>query len=313
MSAPITETANFGASTSALSLDGSASGGVNLGTTVSVSLTTSCSPDVILVLIGENTARATATPSVPTSTGLTFTLRTSLQSGSVRDWEYYSISSAPLKSQTITEVMSQPTAYTLTALGVCGAYTSAPFDTSPSLPRTTGVSGTSHSNVVTTSNPTDLIIDFDASQGNPTYTPLNGYTSVVTQEVSSWMASSAEYKVVSSTQSGSSLGFTLSVGESGSQIVDAIVSASSSTVTISGPPPPSTSSGSTALSRAPGASLGVAQDAPLVSMTEGAGLSRSTHSLGPLGLSTGHGLSSVSVVLPNPVEAASDHIPTTAE
>ena len=260
MSAPITETANFGTSTSALSLDGSISGGINLGTTVSVSLTTSCSPDVILVLIGENTARGTAAPSAPTSTGLTFTSRASLQSGGVREWEYYSISSAPLRSQAITEVMSQPTAYTLTALGVCGAYTSAPFDTSPGLPRTTGLSGTSHSNVVTTSNPTDLIIDFDASQGNPTYAPLNGYTSVLTQEVSSWMASSAEYKVVSSTQSGSSLGFTLSVGESGSQIVDAILSASSSTVTISGPPPPP--SGSTTFSKAPGASSSVAQGAP---------------------------------------------------
>jgi hypothetical protein len=223
-----TITAAFGTGTTTLSLDGSASGGANLGTTVSVPLTTSCSPDVVVVLVGENTARATATASTPTSSGLTFALRASLQSGTMRLWEYYAIASGPLASQSITETMSQQTAFTVTAFGVCGADTATPFDSSAQLPKTTsGFWGTSHSNSVTTSGSDDFVFDIDASQGNPAYTPLNGYASILTQQVPSWMASSTEYKVVSSPQSGTTLGFTLSVGQSGSQVVDAIVAASS--------------------------------------------------------------------------------------
>ena len=223
-----TITATFVPQVGGLSLDGSASSGTNLGTTVTVSLTTSCSPDVVVVLIGENTARATATASAPTSPGLTFVQRTSLQSGTVQMWEYYSIATGKLTGQVISEVMSQATAYTLTAFGVCGANTAAPFDANPSLPKASGgFIGTSHLNAVTTSNSNDLIIGFDSSQGNPSYAPANGYTAILTKLVPSWMASSSEYKVVSSAQSGTSLGFTLSVGESGSQVVDAVVAGSS--------------------------------------------------------------------------------------
>ena len=229
MNAAVSETATFQPEQQGtLSLDGSASSGTNLGTTLTVSLTTSCSPDVVVVLVGENTARAVATPNTPTSPGLTFTQRAALQSGAMRTWEYYAIATGPLTSQAITELMSQATAFTATAFGVCGANTAAPFDANPSLPKASGgFWGTSHSNTVTTSNPNDFIFAFDSSGGNPSYTTVNGYTSLRTQQVSSWMASSSEYKVVSSAQSGTSLGFTLSVGESGSQIVDAIVAASS--------------------------------------------------------------------------------------
>jgi len=229
-----TITATFVPQLGGLSLDGSASGGINLGTTVRVSLTTSCSPDVVVVLIGENTARATATPSTPTAQGLIFTQGAALQSGAMRTWEYYAIAAGPLTSQPITELMSQQTAFTVTAFGVCGANTAAPFDANPSLPKISGgLWGTSHSNTVTTSNSNDFVFAFDSSGGNPSYTTVNGYTSLRTQQVSSWMASSSEYKVVSSAQSGASLGFTLSIGESGSQIVDAIVAASSSSSTSS--------------------------------------------------------------------------------
>jgi hypothetical protein len=146
----------------------------------------------------------------------------------MRLWEYYAIASGPLASQSITETMSQQTAFTVTAFGVCGADTATPFDSSAQLPKTTsGFWGTSHSNSVTTSGSDDFVFDIDASQGNPAYTPLNGYASILTQQVPSWMASSTEYKVVSSPQSGTTLGFTLSVGQSGSQVVDAIVAASS--------------------------------------------------------------------------------------
>jgi hypothetical protein len=228
MNAPVTETATFQPMhQGSLSLDGSASAGTNFGTTVSVSLTTSCSPDVVVVLIGEDTSRATAAAATPTAQGLAFASRASLQSGSMRLWEFYAIASSPLTSRAITEVMSQQTAYTMTAFGVCGANTAAPFDTNTGLPKTTGgLSGTSHSNKVSTSGSNDFIFDLDASQGNPTYATLNGYTSVLAMQVPSWMASSAEYKVVSSAQSSTSLGFTLGIGESGSQIVDAIVAAS---------------------------------------------------------------------------------------
>ncbi|MDA4136343.1 MAG: protease pro-enzyme activation domain-containing protein [Thaumarchaeota archaeon] len=235
MNAAISETAIFQLEQQGtLSLDGSVSTGTNLGATVTVSLTTSCSPDVVIVLIGENTARATATANTPTATGLTFTQRTSLPSGSIRVWEYYAITTGLLTSQSITEVMSQPTAYTMTAFAVCGANTASPFDSNPSLPKANGgLWGTSHSNTATTSSSNDFIFAFDSSEGNPSYTTVNGYTSLRTQQVSSWMASSSEYKVVSSIQSGTALGFTLSVGESGSQIVDAIVAASSSNSTSS--------------------------------------------------------------------------------
>ena len=234
----ITETASFtGTAPATLSLDGSASTGVNSGTTASVSLTTSCSPDVVVVLLGENSARAIATAATPTAPGLTFTQRTSLRSSTMWEWEYYAIATGPLASQTITEVMSQQTVFTMTAFGVCGANTATPFDSNPQLPGTLGgLWSAFHSNSVTTSGSNDFIFDIDASQGNPSYTPLNGYTPVLTQEVTSWMASSTEYKVVSSAQSGTTLGFALSVGQSGSQIVDAIVSAS--TAGVAGTPPP---------------------------------------------------------------------------
>ena len=142
MSAPIVEGATFQATQhSLLSLDGSASTGTNLGTILSVWLTTSCFPDVVVVLIGENTARATATAAAPTASGLTFTQRTSLQSGAVHLWEFYAIAAGPLSSRAITEVMSQQTAYTITAFGVCGADTASPFDPNPSLPKTAAGSG----------------------------------------------------------------------------------------------------------------------------------------------------------------------------
>jgi hypothetical protein len=149
------------------------------------------------------------------------------------EWEYYAIANGALTSQTITEVMSQQTAFTMTAFGVCGANTATPFDSSSQLPGTTGgLWGTSHSNSVTTSGSNDFIFDIDASQGNPSYTPLEMYTTVGTQQVPSWMASSTEYSIVSSPQNGATLGFTLSVGQAGSQIVDAIVSASTTGVTV---------------------------------------------------------------------------------
>ena len=123
----------------------------------------------------------------------------------------------------------------MTAFGVCGANTAAPSDTNPGLPKATaGFWGISHSNTVSTSNANDFIFDFDASQGNPGYTPLNGYTSVLAQQVPSWMANSVEYKVLSAQQSASTLGFTLTVGQSGSQMVDAIVAASTASSLLPG-------------------------------------------------------------------------------
>jgi hypothetical protein len=198
-----------------------------LGTTVAATLTTSCSPDVIMVLIGENTARgAAAISSTPISSGLTFTLRSAVQTGTMWQWEYYAVSNGPLTSQVITEVMSQPTAFTVTAFGVCGANVAAPFDTSPRLPGTApGLWGASHLGTVSTSHANDLIINFDSSQGNAAFIAVNGYAVIETQQVPSWMVSSLEAQVVSSPQSYAPLGFILSIGESGSQIIDAIVSA----------------------------------------------------------------------------------------
>ncbi len=209
---------------SPLALDGSVSGSLNTGTSLSVMLTTTSHPDLIIVVIGENTAKAAATPTV-TSTGLSFALRTSLRSGSLWIFEYYAVASNPLSSQKILVSMSQAAVFTVTAFGVSGASTTSPFDPNASLPKTSsGLWGTNHANTATTSNQNDFIFYAEVSSGNPTYTPLGGYNLMprTIAYVSSWMGSAIGYKIVSTTQDSATLGFTLSVGQTGAQIVDAI-------------------------------------------------------------------------------------------
>jgi hypothetical protein len=232
-----------------LGLDGS-TGGNTEGNSVSATLTTLSSNDVIILAAGTSSS-STKVNSVTDTTGLTWNHRaTEKGSSSVEEEEWYAIANNPLSSDKITVTWSASGDNVFTAFGVSGAKTSSPFDSGTTPPAVSTGGGYSASVSVSTSNSNDFIFGLLANEHTSysychTMNPGSGFTSISGQQAqgqNTCMASSLEYKTVTSTQNNLALSFS-DPNQAGTnqwaEIGDAIVSGSSSltttTITTSSP------------------------------------------------------------------------------
>ena len=194
----------------ALALDGSVQGNSGGSATLSVTLTTTRSPDVICVTFTCNAGPlSSVTASAP---GLgTFTQRATANVTTTADF-WYAIATQPLTAVSITATQSGGSAFiTMTAFGISGANTLAPFDTNASLPAssTPPVS-------ISTSNANDFLI------GTMRTASANGTVDSGFTAISNANFNLTEYDIVTATVSSLSIGVT---GAGNAAIGDAVVSA----------------------------------------------------------------------------------------
>ena len=213
-------------------LDGSASHGCGYVTTCSVSLTTTQSNDVIIV--GCDCWPSGTTFSVKDSAGLTFIPRESqLDIGGgqfVQTW--YAISTSALSSDTIsvTTTITGETWYGMVAFAVAGANTANPFVSGFPLsqanlkcasPCNTGVSAPAGS----------FVFQVGGDTGNKLQTAGAGMTLI--QATRAGQDAYAQYEVLSSSISSSTLAFGTAQGNDFGVIVDAINPSASTTTSSS--------------------------------------------------------------------------------
>ena len=162
------------------SIDGNSYSSDNSGTSFDIVLSTSLSNDVILVF---------ANPQGPTVTSVTsptlgnFNQLITAQPTSIgyNASVWYAIATAPLTNETITVNLNSSGARTGgVALGVNGAYLSAPFDPNPqSLNAIQVATGANITINISTSNPDDLIIGFAATRNTVSSTLPSVMTELV--------------------------------------------------------------------------------------------------------------------------------------
>ncbi len=220
-------------STTSIALDGSTSAATTSGT-ITLSLTTAKSPDVLYVSTAEGGAVTVST--VTSSPSLTWTRRVSLPFSTNRHAEtWYAIWSAS-GAISITVTLAGAASGAAVAYGISGANTPAPFDTNAAVPSTaTGAAGTSASVTISTSNANDMIIGALGVQSTPTLTTGTGYTLVLTQSAgpgANTVEGSDEYQIVSATQTNLAVSYSWSGAQDWGIISDAVVAATPATITL---------------------------------------------------------------------------------
>jgi hypothetical protein len=206
-----------------LAIDGSAlSNGI--AHSLSVSLTTKSSPDVIyLSVVIQNTGVSVS--SVTDRSSLTRKSRASIGTGDIPTYTWYAIASNPLSSDQITVTVSKRSYFTVIAFGISGADTSSPFDPNSAVPASN--SGSSippePSVSISTTGTNDMIIGIVGAFNTPTLTPGSGFTSIGATSNQA-PSSLAEYTIVNSAASG----FTVDASDGGVNtpwtiIADAVV------------------------------------------------------------------------------------------
>ena len=207
----------FGAATqSAPCTTGTSSGSATLSTTNSNDV-------IVVVASNENQGgplRTVAAGGI-TATGLSFVKRSggSISAAPYSDAEvWYAVASSSLSGLAITVTLTGATDdATIIAFGISGANTATPWDPNVSLPA--GATGSTASiptvSGVSTTNPNDMILGFaglltSSDASFPTETAASGFSLVTTQLDGGGVGGSeaaVEYKVVSATQSASSVAF----------------------------------------------------------------------------------------------------------
>jgi hypothetical protein len=238
MNAAITETAAFTTSSGgSIALDGHNINTAGNVASLTITITTSHSPDLIILVIGHDNGVDAISSGYPRDTaGLTWIKRADNTGDSNRGstmWYYYAISSGTLSSDTITVQFSGTDNTELEVFGVSGANTASPFDSNSGLPAVhndnTGVPNPSVS--MSTSNANDMIIGFVLFKSSGTYSVSagTGFT-LIDQGHNSGLSSlliGSEYMIVSSPQSNTAIAFTGSKAPSDDYLIaDAIVQAS---------------------------------------------------------------------------------------
>lgn len=214
----------------------------------SATLTTTNSNDVIVILVSnENTGSVLRTVSGVSSTGLTFLKRSGGSIGTTpfSDLEvWYAIASSPLASAAISVTLSGITDdATVVAFGVSGANTTTPWDPNASLPTPAATATTASIpsvGGVSTTNSNDMLFGFtglstSSDASFPTETAGSGFALVTAPQLDGGgiggSEGAAEYKVVSVTQSSTTVAFgtTTDSADNWIMIGDAIQAASAST------------------------------------------------------------------------------------
>jgi Spherulation-specific family 4 len=215
-------TSSVNSSSATPTLDGSVSG-QGLPGTVTASLTTSHSPDIVYVIV----AAAGATPNIPTASGLTFTLRksTTAPSGPTVS-TFYAIANSPLSSESITATAGgSTTEIQIIAFGISGAEASAPFDTNVAVPSSASGSSVIASVTISTNNANDFVIGAEAdSQGASGGGAGTGFA-LLYNVVASDGANDAgvEYTTVSAAQTNLAVAYNQPVSDNWAIIADAVV------------------------------------------------------------------------------------------
>jgi hypothetical protein len=200
-----------------LTLDGSTSGtGTN---TISLTLTTTNPNDILYLSITENSAESVNSVA---STGLTWALRTTSTSGSVKIETWYAINPTSGSTNIAVALSSSTYGNTAVAQGIAGADISNTFD--GTYASNTGT-GTSSTTAKTTSNANDFIIGSVAVNTNPSVTVGSGFNLVATQAYTNLRETSVEYKGVSSVGSNPA-SFTIGSSNNWAMVEDAIRQAS---------------------------------------------------------------------------------------
>lgn len=230
-----------------IALDGSASGGcASPCSSYTMTLSTTSSPDVIIVYGGGNCGGANPTTnSVTDGSSLTWNKRSHLFVTGFAGWvdEFAANASSTLSSDVVTFHLGGCANANMAgwAFGASGANTaSSSFDSNVALPATGKCSGGGCGPTVdtvtgvSTSNANDMIIagDFNGNGGGAFAAGSPSMTFIGSQNTGGGGETSSEYKVVSATQSSITVTFTGadSDGFSYGMIVDAI---KSGTVTVS--------------------------------------------------------------------------------
>jgi hypothetical protein len=228
-----------------LSVDGSGSNACT-GTSCSVLTFGTSNPNDVIIVFAATITGPSVTFSTPTDSQghLSFTLRKSTPlpgSGVMNEW--WAVATPALSGDTITVTDSGNSYIALHVWGISGANTASPFDSSAGVPATnsgtTPFCGSASCSVPisvtisSTSNSNDMVLGMAADNSFPnTLTAGSGFSLITVQAG----GAVAEFKVVSTTQSGLSVPMTMTdiSGEGGvnwSMIGDAVQAAST-------PPPP---------------------------------------------------------------------------
>jgi hypothetical protein len=203
-----------------LAIDGSGKNRKASVTSLTVTLTTTSSPDVIYLIVAEELTGVTVS-SVTDSKSLTWTARASATSTKPELFTYWAVASSPLSSDTITVKMSGSGNLDLFVFGISGADTSSPFDPNAAVPASAHGSSTSPSVLISTTGTDDMLIGALAAANNPTVTAGSGFTKVSAND--NYPVAAAEYKLVSSAQSNTAVSYTLGTSENWNIIADAVV------------------------------------------------------------------------------------------
>ncbi|MDE1768167.1 MAG: hypothetical protein KGH62_02260, partial [Candidatus Micrarchaeota archaeon] len=228
----ITFNAAVGPPTNALATDGYAGSAFTGGSSDSVTLTTSNSPDVIVVFTGlevpsSNGASLTVS-SISDTAGLTWHKRSSntfqgtsypASNEDIEGW--YAISNSKLTSDQITVTLSGSAVddWAIMAFGVSGVNTNSPWDLNAGLPTTSTKTGTVS---ISTNNANDMLLglvgttDGNGCGSNP-WSASGSNTligTVGTNGGNYWWSSGAAYQIVNSIQQSASIGMTAGCGVS---------------------------------------------------------------------------------------------------
>jgi hypothetical protein len=214
-----------------LALDGTPVGGIISGaattTVVSGALTTTASSGVVIALVGiNNESNVQVTVGSVAGAGLTWTKRAQqffLDSGNFQyvDYEiWWAPYSSPISAQAITATFASAATSVgaiISVFAVSGANTSTPFDpVSTSFKTNTTATADTPQTTITTTNANDFIFAgiFNGSGVPTTWTTQASFTTL--GNINGFSGSpnftqaytQAEYQIVSSTQSGLTIGFT---------------------------------------------------------------------------------------------------------
>lgn len=201
----------------ALALDGSGHNSAGSpGSSLTVSLTTSVSDSVIVVTVLVNDFQVTSitASNIPS---ITLRKRQAVSGGGFYIEEWQGVATGTLSSETITVNFGGTVGFaTIDAFGISGADTSTVWDSNGALPDGQTTSTCS----ITTSNADDFLIGTYrfGSEVNPTqgagWTKISGANGLLT-----------EYKIVSATQSGTSVTIGTGNGDQNAGIGDAVIQA----------------------------------------------------------------------------------------
>jgi hypothetical protein len=203
-----------------LAIDGTpqSSTGNNVGGTVTYTLNTSQSNDIVIVASNSNSTNITGI----TGPGLSFTRRSRVAGSNTTD-EWYAVASSPLSSASIVITYgSSGQYYSAAVFAISGANTSTIWDSNGGIPVT---GATAADPTFSTTNANDIVIGYLCFSGStPSPTAGSGWTQIAAPSGGYFLV---QYQIFSSPQSGTTCAVGTGSGTEAGYIVDAIVASAS--------------------------------------------------------------------------------------